>query len=136
MRGIFVTGTDTNVGKSVVSAAVMVRYQTLAPHYWKPVQTGIEIDDDTATVRRLARGCEVVDRGVRLPRPLSPHLSARFAPPLTEVRGGGQSERSEAMPEGRRPLSFSCVRRFQAGGFLPIGVASPAARSRHFPSPA
>jgi dethiobiotin synthetase len=49
--------------------------------YWKPVQTGIEVDDDTAEVSRLG-ACtaeEIFDRGVRLPRPLSPHLSARFA---------------------------------------------------------
>jgi dethiobiotin synthase len=49
--------------------------------YWKPVQTGIEEDDDTATVRRLAAcdAAEVFDEGVRLPRPLSPHASARLA---------------------------------------------------------
>src|SRR5689334_9374950 len=49
--------------------------------YWKPVQTGIEEDDDTATVRRLAAcdATEVFDEGVRLPRPLSPHASARLA---------------------------------------------------------
>ena len=56
----------------------------LAPsslRYWKPVQTGIEVDDDTAEVSRLG-ACtaeEIFDRGVRLPQPLSPHLSARFA---------------------------------------------------------
>jgi dethiobiotin synthase len=49
--------------------------------YWKPVQTGIEHDDDTAEVVRLA-GLErssVLDEGVRLPRPLSPHLSAALS---------------------------------------------------------
>jgi len=49
--------------------------------YWKPVQTGIEQDDDTQAVRALAqcRDEEVLDAGIRLPRPLSPHLSAQFA---------------------------------------------------------
>ena len=82
MRGIFVTGTDTGIGKTVVSSLVV---SALRPHgpvgYWKPVQTGIEQDDDTAEVRRLA-GCsdeEIHDEGIRLPRPLSPHLSARLA---------------------------------------------------------
>jgi len=79
MRGLVVTGTDTNVGKSVVSAAIMIRYRRLGLRYWKPVQTGIEVDDDTSVVRRLAGGCETIDAGVRLPRPLSPHLSARLA---------------------------------------------------------
>ena len=32
----------------------MQRYRGVGPlRYWKPIQTGIEIDDDTATVRRL-----------------------------------------------------------------------------------
>ena len=53
MKGLFVTGTDTGVGKTVGSAALMHRYRGLAPlRYWKPIQTGIEIDDDTATMRR------------------------------------------------------------------------------------
>jgi len=49
--------------------------------YWKPVQTGIEADDDTAEVLRLtgAPPDRVLDQGVRLPRPLSPHLSAQLA---------------------------------------------------------
>jgi dethiobiotin synthetase len=55
--------------------------------YWKPIQTGIETDDDTAEVSRLG-ACvaeEIFDRGVRLPRPLSPHLSARFADRLIQI---------------------------------------------------
>jgi dethiobiotin synthetase len=86
MRGIFVTGTDTNVGKTVVSAALMLRYRAEAPlRYWKPVQTGIEQDDDTREVARLAghrdprHTDEIFDCGIRLPGPLSPHLAARRA---------------------------------------------------------
>jgi dethiobiotin synthetase len=82
MRGIFITGTDTNVGKTVVAAAVMLRYRAEAPlQYWKPVQTGIEQDDDTREVVRLshARDDEVLNGNVRLPGPLSPHLAARRA---------------------------------------------------------
>jgi dethiobiotin synthase len=49
--------------------------------YWKPIQTGIEQDDDTAIVRTLGdcKDSELLDVGVRLPRPLSPHLSAALA---------------------------------------------------------
>jgi dethiobiotin synthetase len=79
-RGLFVTGTDTGVGKSVVSAALFHRYRsTQRLRYWKPIQTGIEIDDDTAEVARLAECTaeEMLDDGVRLPHPVSPHLAAR-----------------------------------------------------------
>jgi dethiobiotin synthetase len=82
MKGLFVTGTDTGVGKTVASAALMHRYRGVRPlRYWKPIQTGIEIDDDTATVRRLG-ACsqdELFDQGVRLPKPVSPHLAAHWA---------------------------------------------------------
>ena len=51
------------------------------------MQTGIEEDDDTAEVRRLAgcAQCDVFDRGVRLPRPLSPHLAARLSGRSIEI---------------------------------------------------
>jgi len=81
-RGVFVTGTDTNVGKTVVAAALFHRYRhEVSLCYWKPVQTGIEQDDDTTTVRTLGMCAEheVFDQGVRLPRPVSPHLAARWA---------------------------------------------------------
>jgi dethiobiotin synthase len=90
MRGIFVTGTDTNVGKTVVAAAVMRRYRDEAPmRYWKPVQTGIEHDDDTREVVRLSRAHdeEVLNCGVRLSGPVSPHLAARRAGTRVTVRG-------------------------------------------------
>lgn len=82
LRGVFVTGTGTGVGKTVVAAAIFHRYRAFAPlRYWKPVQTGIEQDDDTATVRRLT-GCraeDVLERGIRLPGLVSPHLAARLS---------------------------------------------------------
>lgn len=81
MRGLFVTGTDTNVGKTVVCAALMHRYRGHFPlRYWKPVQTGIEESDDTATVRSLGECSdnEILDQGVRLKHPVSPHLAAEL----------------------------------------------------------
>lgn len=82
MKGIFVTGTDTGIGKTIVSAALMNIFRRRENVlYWKPVQTGIEEDNDTETVRDLANcsGEEIHDHGVRLEKPLSPHLSARLA---------------------------------------------------------
>jgi dethiobiotin synthetase len=82
LRGIFVTGTDTGVGKTVACAALMHYFRSQSrPRYWKPIQTGIEQDDDTAEVRRLS-GCDadsVLSAGVRLRRPVSPHLAAQLS---------------------------------------------------------
>jgi len=93
MKGIFVTGTDTGVGKTVAAAALMHRFRGVGPlRYWKPIQTGTEIDDDTETVRRLG-ACspeEIFGEGVRLPKPVSPHLAAQWAGQridLAELRG-------------------------------------------------
>jgi dethiobiotin synthase len=86
VRGLFVTGTGTGVGKTVLSAALMLRFPEAA--YWKPIQTGTRDDtgDDTAEVRRLSGG-RVIDEGVRLPDPVSPHLAARRAGLRIELPG-------------------------------------------------
>jgi dethiobiotin synthetase len=78
-----------------VSAALMRRYgQPGGPplrrlRYWKPVQTGIEQDDDSEVVHGLAecRDDDILDDGVRLKRPVSPHLAARLAGRPVGVQG-------------------------------------------------
>src|SRR5581483_942819 len=82
LRGLFVTGSDTGVGKTVVSAALVHHLRPYASQirYWKPFQTGCYEDNDTATVRELG-GCnptEIVDVGVRLKAPLAPLFAARL----------------------------------------------------------
>ena len=65
-----------------MSAALLHRFRRVPTlQYWKPVQTGIESDDDTAEVLRLsgAPAERAFHDGVRLPRPLSPHLAASLA---------------------------------------------------------
>ena len=87
-RGLFVTGTDTGVGKTVVSAALMIALRDAVPiRYWKPIQTGIEQDDDTAAVAQLARctAAELLTSGVRLRHPVSPHLAARLSETMIEL---------------------------------------------------
>jgi dethiobiotin synthase len=85
-----VTGTDTGVGKTVVSAALLHRFRHVAGlRYWKPVQTGIEIDDDNGEVMRLSglSPDRVLADGVRLERPVSPHLAAALAGRTVHVAG-------------------------------------------------
>jgi len=79
-QGVFVTGTDTGIGKTTVCAALLHRYRPARIGYWKPVQTGAPEDDDTRDVSILGECAkpEIHPTGIRLPRPLSPHLSARL----------------------------------------------------------
>jgi len=76
----FVAGTDTEVGKTVVSALLMRAAKSAGPAvYWKPVQTGD--DSDTQTVARLA-DLEPGERSKplwELELPASPHEAARHA---------------------------------------------------------
>ncbi len=72
MTAIVVTGTDTGIGKTVVSAGLV---QALGALYWKPVQSGLEEETDSEIVARLS-GARVMPEAVRLSLPASPHISA------------------------------------------------------------
>jgi dethiobiotin synthetase len=77
MKPLIVTGTDTNVGKTVVAAML-----TLALHgiYWKPIQAGIEDGTDRQRVAKmtaLSDGYFVPER-YTLSQPLSPHRAAEL----------------------------------------------------------
>ena len=74
--GVFVTGTDTEVGKTVAAACLV---QALDGDYWKPVQAGLADGTDTETVRRLTGldGARLHASIYALTAPLSPHEAAR-----------------------------------------------------------
>lgn len=66
----------------MTAAALLRRFHGVRTlRYWKPIQTGIEQDDDTAEAVRLsgADPSAALREGVRLERPLSPHLAARLS---------------------------------------------------------
>lgn len=72
---IFITGTDTGIGKTVVSAIFTAG---LGATYWKPVQSGLKDDTDTQFVRRVTDlpDHRFAEERFRLTEPLSPHASA------------------------------------------------------------
>jgi dethiobiotin synthetase len=67
-----VTGTDTDIGKTVFAAALA---GALGAAYWKPVQAGLEEETDSQTVARLA-GVTVLPEAHRLKLAASPHQAA------------------------------------------------------------
>jgi dethiobiotin synthetase len=73
---LFVTGTDTNVGKTVLSALLVA---ALDATYWKPIQTGSSEGTDRQSVMRWAE----IPEEKTLPEcycfepPVSPHLAAK-----------------------------------------------------------
>jgi dethiobiotin synthase len=78
VHGFFVTGTDTDVGKTLVSAWLLSHLDAC---YWKPVQAGTEPETDSATVRRIAGATEdrILPEAYVLPEAMAPHEAARRA---------------------------------------------------------
>ncbi len=75
---LFVVGTDTGVGKTVVAATLLARYRSeLRLVYWKPVATGGRLERDRDSVALLVPGAETVAEAYLFDEPLSPHLAAR-----------------------------------------------------------
>ncbi|MCB0405971.1 MAG: dethiobiotin synthase [Bdellovibrionales bacterium] len=80
MDGIFVTGTDTGIGKTTVSAGLLkLLYGYKKVAYWKPVQTGTVIGDDTHDVRELTELGEdaYLAPEVRFADPVAPYEAAK-----------------------------------------------------------
>jgi dethiobiotin synthetase len=71
----FITGTDTNVGKTVVSAMLTLG---LNATYWKPIQSGLDTITDTEYVQQVTGldKTHFLPERYRLTEPLSPHASA------------------------------------------------------------
>ncbi len=83
MRGVFVTGTDTGVGKTVVAAAVCAALRARGERVaaWKPVVTGLEEagEPDHELLAR-ASGTQATEVAPFTFEPaVSPHLAAELA---------------------------------------------------------
>lgn len=74
MNGYIVTGTDTGIGKTILSAGLVA---LLKARYWKPVQAGLEDETDSQTIARLAPTAQIHPEAYRLNTPASPHYAAR-----------------------------------------------------------
>lgn len=77
MTRFVVTGTDTDIGKTVFAAGLA---GALGAHYWKPVQAGVDPEGDKETVARLGNipQTHILPEAYRLTTPASPHLAARI----------------------------------------------------------
>ncbi len=67
-----VTGTDTNIGKTIFSAGLC---GLLGARYWKPVQSGLDGQTDSEVVAELS-GMPIVPEAYCFKLPASPHQAA------------------------------------------------------------
>lgn len=72
---LFVTGTDTNVGKTLLSALLVAALDAI---YWKPIQTGAVEGTDRQTVIKLAEipEAQTIPESYCFDPSVSPHLAA------------------------------------------------------------
>lgn len=95
-KKFFVTGTDTGVGKSLVSAMLMIG---LEADYWKPVQSGMDPETDTEWIKSVTKlSCNrFFKESYCLKEPLSPHASA-------QLEGIEIDLEKFTLPQSSRPL--------------------------------
>ncbi len=71
---IFITGTDTNVGKTLISSWIALH---TGFSYFKPIQTGTRDGSDSFEVQKLS-DTKIYPEVYAYKDPLSPHLAARI----------------------------------------------------------
>ena len=76
-RTLVVTGTDTDVGKTVFAAALA---GALGAQYWKPIQAGLEPQGDSESIASLSGlpPARILPEAYRLTTPCSPHRAAEI----------------------------------------------------------
>lgn len=74
MSRFIITGTSTDIGKTVFAAALA---RALDASYWKPIQSGLDSGTDSERVRLLGVR-KILPEVYRLRQPLSPHRAAEL----------------------------------------------------------
>jgi len=72
-----ICGTDTDIGKTLISSFFV---RGLNSFYWKPIQSGIESQTDSETVKKLAQVSKdkIIKEAYVFTKPLSPHWAAEI----------------------------------------------------------
>ena len=72
-----ICGTDTDIGKTLISSFFV---KGLDSFYWKPIQSGIESQTDSQTVKKLTQVSKekIIKEAYVFTKPLSPHWAAEI----------------------------------------------------------
>ena len=91
---IFVTGTDTDVGKTVIAAWLCTHWQA---DYWKPIQSGTREGTDSEAVAQLSPSTTIHEESYVFSEFVSPHLAA-------DLEGEKIDITNIAIPKTSKPL--------------------------------
>ena len=74
-KGLIICGTDTDVGKTIVSALIV---QGLKAKYWKPIQSGLEEGGDTGRLSKILNlpSNQSIPEAYKFKAPVSPHWAS------------------------------------------------------------
>jgi dethiobiotin synthetase len=86
MKPIFITGTGTDVGKTLVAAIIT---EALKADYWKPVQAGFADGTDSLFVQEMIsnKKSKIHPELYRLKMPASPHIAAPAEQKKIKIKG-------------------------------------------------
>ena len=72
---LFITGTDTNIGKTLISAWICIHTGYC---YFKPIQTGSIEGTDTEFIKQISLNTITYKEAYNYKNPLSPHLASHL----------------------------------------------------------
>ena len=103
VRGLFVTGTDTGVGKTVLTAALAAsfRAEKLNVGVWKPVQSGALLGNGITDAERLLQGSGIDER----PEAVAPFTFEAPLTPLLAAKQAGVTLTMKALISAGEPLN-------------------------------
>ena len=93
---IFITGTDTNVGKTLISSWIALH---TGFSYFKPIQTGLNEGSDSLEVHKLSKAKTYLEV-YAYKEPLSPHLAAKIENDMIDIEKIVLPEVSNLIIEG------------------------------------
>ena len=76
-KGFFISGTDTNVGKTILSAILVNKLNAI---YWKPIQCGLNKfgEKDSDVIKKLCMKKFIISEKFFLKAPLSPNIASKM----------------------------------------------------------
>lgn len=77
LDGYFISGTDTNVGKTIVSAILVNKFDGI---YFKPIQCGLSLDGkkDSDIIKEICIRKTILEEKYFLKTPASPNIAAKI----------------------------------------------------------
>lgn len=100
MKNLIISGTDTGVGKTILSALLIASIPDYS--YWKPIQSGTLEETDRECVRRLTScdAARILPEKYLFSQPLSPHAAAQYDGLRIDPQSLVQPKESRVIIEG------------------------------------